>query len=185
MSVLTRPLTYEELDQFPNDGKRREIIGGVLHVAAAPLIVHQRLSRRLTLLFSAAIETTQAGEVLYAPVDVRFSLHDQVQPDLIFIKAERSAICQQNVVLGAPDVVVEILSPSTRAYDEQEKAELYARNDVAEYWIVDAITPGLRPMTLRDGAYQLIQPEADGTFRSIVIPNLVVDPVQLFAGLDR
>jgi Uma2 family endonuclease len=185
MSVLIRPLTYEELDQFPNDGKRREIIGGVLHVAAAPLIVHQRILRRLTILFDAAVEATQAGEVLFAPVDVRFGRHDQVQPDLIFIRAERSHIYQENAVLGAPDVIVEILSPSTRAYDEQEKAELYARNGVPEYWIVDAITPALRPQRLVDGVYVPIEPQADGTFRSIVIPNLVVDPVKLFAGFDQ
>jgi Uma2 family endonuclease len=185
MSVLARPLTFEELDQFPNDGKRREIIGGILHVSPAPLKEHQRVLRRLTILFDAAAEAADAGEVFFAPEDVRFGEHDQVQPDLIFFRKDRLDIYEGNTVHGAPDLILEVLSPSTRAYDEREKAELYAREGVTEYWITDLAIPALRPQLLVDGVYAPIEPEVDGTFRSTVIPNLVIDPAQLFAGFDR
>ena len=183
MSILTRPLTYEDLEQFPDDGRRYEIVDGELHVAAAPAKPHQRLSRRLLTLIDSAVEGSQSGEVFYAPVDVRFADETQVQPDILFIRRERSAIYRGNTVYEPPDLVVEILSPSTRAYDEQVKARLYERMGVPELLIADPDAPSLRLYVLRDGRYVQVEPDGDGRLHSTVVPGLVFDPATLLADL--
>ncbi len=183
MSLQTRPLTADELDQFPNDGERREIIEGELYVTAGPAKKHQRLLGRLHVAFYEAVEVPRLGEVYMSPVDVRFSDGDQVQPDLIVLLGERVNIYQGHIVFGPPDLIVEILSPSNRSYDEVEKARLYAANGVPEYWIADPDAPALRPQALVEGRYVPIEPDADGRFRSIVVPGLILDPARLFAGL--
>ncbi|MGH2559090.1 MAG: Uma2 family endonuclease [Thermomicrobiales bacterium] len=181
MSVITRLLTHADLDQFPNDGKRREIIGGELFVAAAPVREHQDFSGFFYLLLHESVVATRWGRVYYAPVDVKFSEHDVVEPDLLVIRRDRMHLYRGNTFYGPPDIVVEILSPSNRSYDEVEKARLYAANDVPEYWIADPKTPGFRLMPLRDSRYVAVEPNGDGRFHSTVVPGLVVDPAALFA----
>jgi Uma2 family endonuclease len=185
MSVLTRPLTVADLEQFPDDGRRYEIIGGELHMAAAPAKAHQRLLRRLTILIDGAVTRSDAGEVFFAPVDVQFSNLDQVQPDLIFIRKDRLDIYRGHTVFGPPDLVVEVLSPSTRAYDEGAKARLYAEAGVPELWFADPNLFEFRLFVLRDGQYIAVESDPDGHFHSIVVPDLIVDPAQLFADMDE
>jgi Uma2 family endonuclease len=181
----TKPLTYEVLQDLPNDGKRREIVGGKLYVSAAPLRTHQKLSGRLHILFHNGVEATGLGEVYYAPVDVRFANGDQVQPDLPVLLNRSLNRYQGNPVLGPPDIVVEILSPSSVSYDLVEKAELYASQGVPEYWVADADRPALRILVLRAGRYEQTAPEPDGRLRSAVVPSLIVDPAQLLANLGN
>lgn len=151
-------------------------------MSPAPAIVHQELSGRIHYLFFQAVNLTGWGRVYYAPVDVRFSTHDQVQPDLLVIRRERLEIGRGNTVHGAPDIVVEILSPSNGKYDEVEKARLYAEGGVPEYWILDPVAHVFRMLALVDGRYVPVTPEA-GLLRSTVVPGLVVDPAELFANL--
>jgi Uma2 family endonuclease len=187
MSILiaadSRPLTYADLEHFPNDGKRREVVGGKLYVSPAPLKKHQRLSGRVYRFFYDEIEATGRGEIYYAPVDVRFPTGEQVQPDLIVLLNRSVSRYRGNTVFGPPDIVVEILSPSSVAYDRVEKARLYAAQGVPEYWLADADRPELAILALRDGQYVQVQPEPDGRLRSTVVPDLVVDPAQLLANL--
>lgn len=185
MSVTTKPLTHADLDQFPDDGKRREIIGGELYVAAAPAQVHQDWSKFFFRLFDTAIEMTGWGRVYYAPVDVEFTEHDTVEPDLIVIRRDRLRLYRGNTFYGAPDIVIEILSPSNRSYDEVEKLRLYEANGVPEYWIADPMSPGFRMLTLQDGAYVEVKPDAEGRLHSTVVPGLVVDPAELPALLNE
>ena len=137
MSILTRPLTYDDLVQMPEDGNRYEIIGGELVVSPAPIPLHQRVSKRAFLLLHGFVEAQGLGEVFFAPLDVQLGEHDIVEPDLVFIARERLGIVERTRVIGVPDLLVEILSPSTRARDEVLKARLYAEAGVREYWIVD------------------------------------------------
>jgi len=183
MSVATPLLTAEELDQFPDDGKRREIIGGELHVSPAPAEIHQDLSMRLSNLLYLAINLTDAGKAYASPVDVRFSPTDQVQPDLLAIRKDRLGIYKgSHVVHGAPDLVIEILSPSTARYDQVEKRQLYEENGVPEYWIVDPERRQLIILRLTDAGYVAVEPES-GFLRSTAIVDLTVDPVALFEGI--
>ncbi|MGH2559091.1 MAG: Uma2 family endonuclease [Thermomicrobiales bacterium] len=183
MSVLTRPLTHADLAQFPDDGKRYEIIDGELYVAAAPAQEHQEFSKHLFRLVDGPVEATGWGKVYYAPVDVEFAEHDTVQPDLLVIRRDRMHLYRGNTFFGAPDIVIEILSPSNRSYDEFAKARLYAANGVLEYWVADPMTPDFRLMALRDGQYVPVEPDANGLLHSTVVPGLAVDPVVLLFGL--
>ena len=184
MSTLARPLTYLDLERMPDDGKRYEVIYGELYVTAAPDRRHQKLSMILSVRLFNAANATGRGEVYAAPVDVRLLGTDQVQPDLIFIRQERLDRYQGHVVHGPPDLVIEILSPSTRTVDESTKKRFYEEAGVPEYWIFDPVRAEVRPFTLRDGRYVELAAGRDGVFRSEVLPTFALDPVELFAALD-
>lgn len=182
MSILTRPLTYDDLVQMPQDGNRYEIIGGELVVIQAPIPVHQRVSKRVFLVLDEFVEARGLGEVFFAPLDVQLGEHDIVEPDLVFIAGEHLDIVERTRVIGVPDLLVEILSPSTRARDEVLKAQLYAGAGGREYWIADPDERTLRIYALEGGRYVLIQPNPEGV-PSRVLPGLVVDTATLFADL--
>lgn len=129
--------TYEDFCNFPDDGKRHEIIGGEHYVTPSPDTKHQRAARNLTLALGSYLERDPTGEVFAAPFDVVFSALDVVEPDLLYISRERWHILTDKHVRGAPDLAVEILSPGTRKTDEVTKRQLYERFGVHEYWLVD------------------------------------------------
>jgi Uma2 family endonuclease len=137
MAAGATKLTYEDLVLFPDDGKRHELIDGEHFVSAAPNLRHQAVSRNLFLALAGFVRERKLGELFYAPVDIVFSRHDVVEPDLLFVSAARKAILPAANVQGSPDLLVEILSPSNRRYDEILKRDLYERTEVDEYWLVD------------------------------------------------
>lgn len=134
-----RKLTYEDYVLFPEDGQRHEIIDGEHYVSPAPIPKHQRVSMRLSIRIGGFVEEHGLGEVFASPIDVLLSRHDILQPDLLFISKERLAILREKNIQGAPDLVVEILSESTRRLDEKIKLARYEVLGVSEYWIVDPL----------------------------------------------
>ncbi|HVR96426.1 MAG TPA: Uma2 family endonuclease [Thermoanaerobaculia bacterium] len=135
--TIHRQLTYEDYVLIPEDGLRHEILDGEHYVSPAPRKAHQRVSSKLHVRLGSFVEDRDLGEIYAAPFDVRFSDHDIAQPDLIFISNERAGILNEDNAKGAPDLVVEILSDSTRRIDEGIKRRLYERAGVLEYWLVD------------------------------------------------
>ena len=136
----TAPTTWEDVLRMPDDGNRYECIGGRLYMTPASAIRHQRVSRRLQSSLMRVLADGGHGEVFYAPVLVEFpGTGDRVQPDLLFVSNERRGIIGEKAVRGAPDLVVEIISPSTAHRDRGIKLDLYARRGVREYWIVDPV----------------------------------------------
>ena len=134
----TAPTTWEDVLRMPDDGNRYEFIGGRLYMTPAPVIRHHRVSERLQSALRQALGAPGHGEVFYAPVLVEFpGTRDRVQPDVFFVSNERRGIIGEKSVTGAPDLVVEILSPSTAHRDRGVKLDLHARCGVREYWIVD------------------------------------------------
>lgn len=132
-------ITWQDVQQLPDDGKRYEAIEGDLYVTPAPSIRHQRISRRLEWALKEILMDPGHGEMLHAPVGVEFpDTEEGVQPDIIFVSDERKGIVADAWLMGPPDLVVEILSPSTSHRDRGIKLRLYERQRVAEYWIVDA-----------------------------------------------
>ena len=129
--------TYEDYLLFPDDGKRHELIDGEHHVTPAPNIKHQKISGNLFGILHAHLRGVKAGRLFSAPTDVVLSDLDVVQPDLLFVSAGRASIITERNIQGAPDIVAEILSETTRRTDEVVKRKLYERFGVAEYWIVD------------------------------------------------
>lgn len=131
-------LTYNDFVRIPNDGKRHEIIDGVHYVTPSPVRRHQQLLGRLYLAIGGFLEHhPEIGQAYLSPLDTVFSPWDVVEPDLLFIAADQFDIITEPNIQGAPALVVEILSPSTRRRDRGIKRELFERGGVREYWIVD------------------------------------------------
>lgn len=139
-----RRLTYQDYLRFPDDGKRHELIDGVHLVTATPSVRHQQIVRNLIFRLSQYLDQHGGGQLLHAPLGVVFTLYDVVQPDLLYVSDARKQILTEAAVHGAPDLVVEVLSPSTRKRDEGTKRTLYDRSDVVEYWIVDPASDSIR-----------------------------------------
>jgi Uma2 family endonuclease len=138
-------LTYDDFVLFPDDGKRHELIDGEHYVTPSPNTRHQQISGDLFALIWTYLEAHPMGRVFHAPFDVVFSNFDVVEPDLLYVSNERAAdVVTPLHVRGAPDIVVEIASPSTRKRDETIKRRLYERAGVSEYWIVDPETDVVR-----------------------------------------
>jgi Uma2 family endonuclease len=129
--------TYDDFLTFPGDGRRHEIIDGEHYVTPSPNTRHQALSMRLAVALGTFLEERSLGHLFSAPFDVVLSDIDVVEPDLLYVSRERADILTDQHVRGAPDLVVEILSPGTRKTDEVVKRKLYERLGVAEYWVVD------------------------------------------------
>ena len=149
-------LTYEDFLTFPDDGRRYEIIDGELYVSPAPKIIHQDISGNLFELLRVFVRRHRLGRVFAAPVDVVLSMHDIVEPDLIFVSKTRADMVTEDNIQGTPDLLVEIISPSSRAHDRVRKFRRYARFGVAEYWIIDPDEKTIEIFTLVEGKFELL-----------------------------
>lgn len=132
-----RKLTYQDYLRFPEDGKRHEILDGEHYVTPAPSLGHQRAVVNLVYLLEDFLRRNPLGQLLPAPFDVVLSQHDLVQPDLLFVSSERAGVLNEKNARGAPDLVIEVLSLSTRRVDEGIKRRRYEHLGVEEYWLVD------------------------------------------------
>ncbi len=137
-TTIIEPYTYRDLENFPEDGKKREIIGGELFVAAAPSTRHQRLLVELVALIHSFLKQHPIGNVFVAPTEVMFDEFDSVEPDVFLVfKNSRAEITEKRVV-GSPDWIIEVLSPSNSDYDLETKRKLYLRYGVL-YWVVNPV----------------------------------------------
>jgi Uma2 family endonuclease len=135
--VHSSQLTYEDYLLFPDDGKRHEVIDGDHYVTPAPKTKHQRISANLTVALGSFVKPRGMGLILAAPSDVILSDENVVQPDLLFVSTACAGIVTEDNIRGASDLVVEIISETTRKKDEVTKRKLYERFGVQEYWVVD------------------------------------------------
>ena len=146
--------TYEDYRHTPDD-KRYELLDGELIMAPAPRTAHQRTSRKIGNSLDTFVTENNLGEVFIAPYDVVLSNTDVVQPDLLFVSKERSYIVNEDNIRGAPDLVIEILSPSTAQRDRTLKRTLYALHGVPEYWQADTDAKIAMVLTLDNGEYKV------------------------------
>ena len=147
-------LTYEDYLELPSGGKRYELIDGDLYVIPAPTSRHQAILRNLLLILGNFVHETRRGAVFPAPLDVLLSQGDVIQPDLVFVAADSLHLITETHVAGAPDLAVEIFSPSSRRTDARTKLRLYERHGVREYWLVDPELETIAVYRLADGAYR-------------------------------
>jgi Uma2 family endonuclease len=176
MRAVHPTLTYTELRLMPDDGKRYELIDGEVFVSPSPSEKHQRASGRLFLSMGGHVVRHDLGRVYYAPFDVVFGEKTALQPDLLFVSKARLGIIGSEYIIGAPDLVVEILSPSRPAYDRVTKLEQYAFYGVAEYWIVDPIAESVEIYVLAGKKYEL-----KGTFTGCQVLSTAFVPDWEFA----
>jgi len=146
--------TYKDYKSLPESETRRyELMEGELIMVPSPNEYHQRVSGGLEFILRAFVEGKNLGRVYYAPLDVHLG-EDVVQPDILFISRERFSIITEEEIQGAPDLVVEILSPATAERDQTYKKTLYARHGVREYWIVDPEEKAITVMTLGKAGFE-------------------------------
>jgi Uma2 family endonuclease len=155
MATQTKLITYDDYRKLPDDGKRYEIIGGELVMTPGASHRHQRISHLLEYKLEDYIQKHKSGEILDAPFDVVLSMTDVVQPDLMYISNERSQIITENNIVAAPDLVVEIISESTKTRDQITKKELYEKYRVKEYWLVYPNEEKVEQFVLEDEKLEL------------------------------
>jgi Uma2 family endonuclease len=148
-------LTYEDYVLLPNDGKRYEILEGELTVTPAPSTKHQTASGNLFVLLAHYIKERDLGKLFHAPIDLILESTSVLQPDLLFVSKARQSIITERAVEGAPDLVIEILSPATSRTDRITKAQIYARHRVPAYWIVDPELEVIEIYLLEGDGYRL------------------------------
>ncbi len=177
----TRYWTYEDLLALPEDGKRYEIIEGVLHEMPAANTEHALILMRLIRWIFGPLIWGMSGEVLTAPVDVFIRDGDPVQPDLIILLPEQRELIAKRGVEGPPALVVEVLSPSNAGHDRITKRALYARAGVPEYWIVSPEAATIEVLTLHDGHYDVhARVGGDEPLASPTFPALTGTAAQVF-----
>src|SRR5699024_1453104 len=161
-------LTYEDYASI-DDGNRYELAGGRLELMSpAPLVNHQITSFELQKRLSRNCEEVYI--ILYAPVDVILSTNEVRQPDIVLVHRERKDIIRKRGIHGAPDMVVEILSPPTLKRDKIDKLDVYARYNIPEYWIVEPNAGMLEQYILRDNQYEIINVFHDN--EPVTSPNI-------------
>lgn len=169
-------LTYADLQTMPEDGRRYEILEGELCVTPSPSTQHQRVSGNLTFVLQSHVTQHDLGELFYAPLDVILDRHTVVEPDILFVAKDRLGIIRERAIEGAPDLIVEIASPSTEDRDRGPKRQAYERYGVAHYWCVDPYALTLTELVLEQGSYRLRGTfRSPATFRSALFPELAID----------
>ena len=175
--------TYEDYLRLPDDGRRYEVIRGVLYVSPPPLIIHQTAQSRLFGALYNHVAANHLGIVYAAPVDVLLPerIAEPVEPDLLFIREENRPQGGDRNFQGVPDLVVEILSPSTRSYDRKTKLAAYRDAGVPEFWLVDPQTRTVVVYGWKEGQFTELEHGGEGDeVGSTVLPGFRVQVGQLF-----
>ncbi|MCU0643579.1 MAG: Uma2 family endonuclease [bacterium] len=180
--IHRKKYTYQDYLDLPDDGNRYELINGELVMTPAPNTIHQTVTNNFEDSLRSFLRKNKMGKMFHAPYDVVLSKKNVVQPDILYVSAERSGIITESNVAGVPDLIIEILSPGTAYYDLLEKKEIYEQFGVPEYWIVD-------PKKLRIDVYQNVgqrfelnqRVESEGIAKSIVIKGFEVKIENIFS----
>jgi Uma2 family endonuclease len=177
-------LTYDDFVQFPDDGLRHELIDGEHYVTPSPNLKHQAVLGNLHLVIGNWLAEHPLGRLFFAPFDVVFTRFDVVEPDLLYMSNERAAeVLTAANVQGAPELVVEIGSPSTRRRDETIKRRLYERAGVSEYWTVDPELDIVRVYRRTHGAFARpieLSAEAGDVLTTPLLPGLDLPLARIF-----
>ncbi|RRR78464.1 MAG: Uma2 family endonuclease [Candidatus Viridilinea halotolerans] len=162
--------TLADYESLPDDGMRYELINGDLRMTPAPNLAHQTSSLWIVHHLFTLIEMTGAGRVFTAPVDVQLDGATIVQPDIVVVLRDGAASLTEQRIVGPPDLIVEITSPSTASYDRREKRDRYAAAGVREYWIADPASRSVELLILEGENYR-----AEHVYRGqAIIPSSVV-----------
>ena len=177
--------TYEDYKSLPvSETKRYELLGGELVLVPSPTEYHQRVSGNLVFILRKFVREREAGRIYYAPLDVVLGEGDDrevVQPDIFFISKERAEVIAEEEIRGAPDLVIEIISPGTEDRDRHYKKTLYARYGVNEYWIVDPKAKTVEVYTLGERGFELAGIyKATEVLTSPLLPGLKVNLKEVF-----
>ena len=183
--MVTNPrvrLTVQDYLDIPEEDENRyELIDGELFMAPAPTWEHQRAKGKLFRVFEDFVYANELGEVIDAPLDMYLSDGDVFQPDIAFISNERLDIIRSDGLHGAPDLIIEVLSPSTEQRDLTIKRERYEMFNVQEYWQADPIAKTITVLRLRNSTFEQVGVFAEGmVVETPLLPGLRVDVSAVF-----
>jgi Uma2 family endonuclease len=164
------------------EGAPFQLIENDLVMSPSPIPLHQFISGRLFVTISLFLDQTKnKGVAMYAPMDVYFDDGNTFQPDLLFIAENRKDIIE-NRVNGAPDMVIEILSPSNAYYDLRQKKDIYEKYGVKEYIIIDPIEESAELYVIENAVYKLHQKAyKNDTLASLILPGLNFGLTKIFS----
>lgn len=179
MQTTSIRYNYQDYLQLPED-KRYEIIDGELFMVPSPNESHQRILANIFNTLSSYVKKSTLGTIYFAPFDVLFSDEDIVQPDIIFVANENKKIITKDNIRGVPDLVVEVLSPSTGKRDRGIKKKLYARHGVRECWIVDPERETVEVFLLKGKEFEGKRYRVKDSISSTVIKGLNIEIKEIF-----
>jgi Uma2 family endonuclease len=174
-------ITRHDYQDMPEGSPYFQVIEGDLIMSPSPNTSHQIIARRIVVLIDTFLEKHPLGEVFMAPLDVFLGDVNVYQPDVFFVSERRRSIITEHGIEGAPDLVVETLSPATARYDKGSKRKIYARFGVKEFWLVDPDTRTIQVYLLAKNAETPVATHGEkATFESSVLPGLRVKTAAIF-----
>ena len=186
IDVLVKNMTYAEFRalEFPDDDLfNYELLDGEIVQKSSPSLQHQRISGNIYFQIRLYLTQNPIGEVFHTPLNVVLEDRSAPQPDIFFVAQDRDFILdeKEGVVIGTPDLIVEIISPSSVQRDRYQKKELYERFAVREFWLVDPQNRSIEIFTLAQNKYQLhaFADESGNTVTSLVLPGLEISVTQI------
>jgi Uma2 family endonuclease len=173
------------LEVHDGESLRYELIHGTLVAKNAPSIKHQTTVRALFRALDSYVQEQMLGEVWFAPMTVMLSDVDCPQPDIVFVHARQQHIVHDWCIAGAPDLIIEVLSPSSGGYDRGVKMQMYAQYGVPEYWIVDPQNQCIEVYGVQSGRYEMVgfsdNSRASDSIESKVVDGFRIDAAGLFS----
>lgn len=185
MHTTMRPepirLTYADFCALPEDGRRYEILDGDLFMSPSPGESHQTIVLNIAIFLREHLRRNKLGRVYVAPFDVILDEHNVIEPDVLFVSNANNGIITAQNIQGSPDLLIEVLSPTSVERDTRDKRNLYARCGVKNYWMVDAEERSLTELELIDRAYAVAHvTKGVDVFRPRLFPGLEVQPADLW-----
>ena len=182
---ISKKITVKEFREmeFPDDDRLfYEVIDGCFHTRRTPTPLHQSISSNILMTLDNFLKEKKIGTLFIGPIDVIFDEYNCCQPDLIFIqKARKFIIDWEDAIYGAPDLIVEIISPSSIKIDRFDKKEMYKRFAVKEYWLIDPKNQTVEIYVFENNDYTLHQfLENEGKVDSTVMKGLDLDIMNMF-----
>jgi len=174
--------TYEDYAAIPEDGHRYEVVNGVLYMSPAPNLGHQGSVGRFNYYLLTYVEFVGRGRVFTGPVDVELSYKNVVQPDVLVVLKKHLDRLRKTRIIGAPDLIIEIASPSTVHHDQHAKLDAYASAGVPEYWMVNPNAQTVKVLIVENDVYRSLGLfSGQATLPSQVLPDLPVRVEQFFS----
>ena len=169
---------------FDNDDDNYyEIIDGEMIRKSAPTPMHQRISRKVMVIIDRFISEKKTGEIFQSPIDVYLDEYNKPQPDLVFVSESKKAIITNDGIVGVPDLIIEIISPTSIIRDRIEKKALYEKMSVPEFWLIDPQYTAIEIYTLQNSRYELLSAATtlEGELKSSLFEGLAINLKDIFS----
>ena len=173
---------FRQMEFDESDDAYYELINGYLMKKSAPRPQHQNISINLSFYLLGFIKENKMGKLFTAPIDVFLDDLNAVQPDLVFISTDKQNMITNDGIIGIPDLMIEIISPSSVIRDRVDKKNLYERLNVSEYWIIDPQYQDIEVYTIQNGRYELYSGVTmfEGVLKSTIFEGIAINLADLF-----